>query len=102
MTEAAISFKDRPVVAGSTLALPDRHGSVGAGSSAAAGVWSADLAKLRRSGFEAIDLVDTWLSPAELGSGELAHLRDIISGLGLTLTGISVIRKSIIDLPILP
>jgi sugar phosphate isomerase/epimerase len=97
MTEAAISFKDRPVVAGSTLALADRHGSAGAGSSAAAGVWSADLAKLRRSGFEAIDLVDTWLSPAELGSGELAQLRDIISGLGLTLTGISVIRKSIID-----
>jgi sugar phosphate isomerase/epimerase len=97
MTEATISFKDRPIVAGSTLALPDRHRSACTGGSAAASVWSADLAKLRRSGFEAIDLVDTWLSPGELGSGELAELRAVISGLGLTLTGISVIRKSIID-----
>lgn len=98
MTEATISvFKHRPTVAGSTLALPDRRGRPCSSASDASSVWAADLAKLRRSGFEAIDLVDTWLSPGELAPRELAELRNTISGLGLTLTGISVIRKSIID-----
>jgi sugar phosphate isomerase/epimerase len=95
MTEATISFKDRPVLAGSTLALPSRHETCDGPS--ATGAWSADLAKLRRSGFEAVDLVDTWLSPADLGPRQLADLRHVIVSLGLRLAGISVIRKSIID-----
>lgn len=97
MTETTARFKDRPVLAGSTLALPGRHPRIHDGASTGASVWSADLAKLRRSGFEAIDLVDTWLSPADLGARDLADLRRVISGLDLHLTGISVIRKSIID-----
>lgn len=97
MTETTARFRVRPVLAGSTLALPSRLGSVQDGAPTRASVWSADLARLRRSGFGAIDLVDTWVSPADLEARDLADLRQVLSSLDLYLAGISVIRKSIID-----
>lgn len=73
------------------------EGPRAAGGRPPADAWSADLSRLRRSGFAAIDLVDTWLSPAELAPGQVSALREVISRLGMQLAGISVIRKSIID-----
>jgi sugar phosphate isomerase/epimerase len=97
VTEPLARFAHRPELAGSTLALPSRLGREDRPGGAQTDVWGADLARLKRSGFEAIDLVDTWLSPADLAAHEVAELREIITALGLRLAGISVIRKSIID-----
>lgn len=82
-------------LAGSTLALPDRLTLSRAQSDPQ--IWLSDLRLLRRAGFSAVDLVDTWLSPAELESAALLDLRGALDASDLTLVGLSVIRKSIID-----
>jgi sugar phosphate isomerase/epimerase len=78
-------------VAGSTLALPSCSGD------APAAVWLEHLERLSGVGFDAVDLVDTWLSPAALAPSALSDLREAISQARLALVGVSVIRKSIID-----
>ena len=84
------SFARRPVVAGSTLAFPDRMAQPVA-------TWWRDLSRLTNAGFEAVDLVDTWLSPADLTDGQTGELRQMLVKSGLTLVGISTIRRSVID-----
>lgn len=86
-----------PVLAGSTLALPDRLGIGANDLNADPDVWLSDLNRLRRAGFDAVDLVDTWVSPAELGDVALQNLRAALDASGLVPAGLSVIRKSIID-----
>jgi sugar phosphate isomerase/epimerase len=90
-----MSGGSRSQLAGSTLALPDRL--TASRSHSNPGLWLSDLRQLHRAGFSAVDLVDTWLSPAELESAALLDLRRALDASGLTLVGLSVIRKSIID-----
>ena len=59
--------------------------------------WARELAEMRQAGFEAIDLVDSWLSPAQMTAVQLLELREILESLGLELAGVSVIRRSVID-----
>ncbi|MCU1491280.1 MAG: sugar phosphate isomerase/epimerase [Acidimicrobiaceae bacterium] len=60
-------------------------------------IWRHDLTRLRRAGFEAVDLVDTWLSPGDMSHAALDRLRDALERAELKLVGVSVIRRSIID-----
>ena len=87
----------RPIVAGSTLALPDHDLDGMATTEAGARVWVKHLRRLKRAGFSAIDLVDTWVSPGVLSRASLMNLRELLEELDLALVGVTVIRKSIID-----
>lgn len=60
-------------------------------------IWAAELAELAAEGFEAIDLVDSWLAPGELDESELRDLRAAIAAAGVELAGVSVIRRSVVD-----
>lgn len=87
----------RCLVAGSTLALPgvDRTGlTTQLGGEV---VWTQHLGRMKRFGFAAVDLVDTWLSPGEMSVEQLDALGSAFRRWELELVGISVIRKSIID-----
>ena len=90
-------MSDSPIIAGSTLALPDRTLDGTATIDAGPQRWTTHLQRLRDAGFTAVDLVDTWISPAALSGTALADLRDAFASLELQLVGVSVIRKSIID-----
>lgn len=85
-----------PVIAGSTLVLAARarHMPV---TELGPSAWERGLAALRSAGFAAVDLVDSWLSPAELTASELVELRGVLAHCGLELAGVSVIRRSVID-----
>ncbi|HMK96657.1 MAG TPA: sugar phosphate isomerase/epimerase [Acidimicrobiales bacterium] len=83
-------FPSSPVVAGSTLALQDRARDDRT-------TWQQDLSSLRRAGFLAVDLVDSWLAPANLPTADRAFLRECLAQEGLRLVGLSLIRRSIID-----
>jgi sugar phosphate isomerase/epimerase len=86
----------KPVLAGSTLVLAVRRHEVPV-AQLGPSVWARELSELRTAGFDAVDLVDSWLSPAELGDDELGELRDVLAGCELTLAGVSVVRRSVID-----
>jgi sugar phosphate isomerase/epimerase len=64
---------------------------------AGANAWADDLAELREAGFDAVDLVDSWLAPGYLSEGELRDLGAVLGDAGLRLAGISVVRRSVID-----
>lgn len=89
-SEAGTRFE--PVIAGSTLPLPPR-----AAGPAEPDLWARDLALVAGHGFTAVDLVDTWLSPADLDRSARRELAAVIAAAGLDLAGLSVIRRSIID-----
>ena len=59
--------------------------------------WAAELGELRTAGFEAIDLVDSWLTPGAMSESALRELRAVIDDSGLELAGVSVIRRSVTD-----
>jgi sugar phosphate isomerase/epimerase len=81
-------------LAGSTLPLPARLQADPLGEYE---IWLSDLRRLASGGFSSVDLVDTWVSPAELSAPRLESLRSAINAAGLRLAGMSVVRKSIID-----
>ena len=82
----------RPVIAGSTLPLPPRQ----AGNVTPRAL-REDLGRLAAVGFESVDLVDSWLAFADLSSASRDHLAAAVADLGLGLSGISAIRRSIVD-----
>jgi sugar phosphate isomerase/epimerase len=94
-TQRVASGGWRLPIAASTLGLPSRLGTEDSGEERE--IWLSDLRRLASRGFADVDLVDTWISPAELSPPQLENLRDAIQASGLRLVGISVIRKSIID-----
>jgi sugar phosphate isomerase/epimerase len=81
-----------PLIAGSTLPLAPRSATQPAPE-----LWAEDVAVLARGGFRAVDLVDTWLSPAALDAGSRKDLASVIREANVSLVGISVIRRSVID-----
>jgi sugar phosphate isomerase/epimerase len=84
------------VVAGSTLALAVRP-LVTDGRLGARETWAAELRQLRSCGFDAVDLVDAWVSPAALSESALEELLAAFGETGLTITGLSIVRRSVID-----
>ena len=85
-----------PTIAGSTLVLSSFRRKQPVLTSGP-GEWTRELGALRAAGFSAIDLVDSWLSPALLARDRLAGLREAIEQAELALAGVSVIRRSVID-----
>ncbi|GCD96119.1 sugar phosphate isomerase/epimerase family protein [Embleya hyalina] len=81
-----------PTIAGSTLPLPPRPAT-----DSALGDLRADLRRFRAAGFRHMDLVDTWIAPADLTPRQLRTLADELADHGITLVGLSVIRRSIVD-----
>ncbi len=81
-------------VAGSTLALA-RPGAAAGGKDPAA--WGDELAQISELGFGHVDLVSAWVSPGELDGAGLDQLGESLSGAGLELTGVSLVRASVID-----
>jgi sugar phosphate isomerase/epimerase len=86
-----------PLIAGSTLVLAGRARGGARLRDLGARTWAAELGELRAQGFDAVDLVDSWLSPGELSAGELAELGAVLGDAALALAGISVVRRSVID-----
>jgi sugar phosphate isomerase/epimerase len=85
-----------PTIAGSTLVLavrPRERLVRELGATA----WADELVELREAGFDAIDLVDSWLAPGYLSAAELRELGAVLGDTGLRLAGISVVRRSVID-----
>ena len=85
-----------PLIAGSTLVLGSRkleRPLLELGPQE----WARELSELRAAGFEAIDLVDSWLSPALMSEHQLSELRAVLTSCDLALAGVSVIRCSVID-----
>ena len=86
----------RPVIAGSTLVLGSRkldRPVLELGPRE----WARELAELRAVGFDAVDLVDSWLSPASMSDAQLDDLGAALDSCGLAVAGVSVIRRSVID-----
>jgi sugar phosphate isomerase/epimerase len=79
------------MIAGSTYALPPLPAGAGPRD------WERALRGLARIGFEAIDLVDSWLRFDLLDDAGLAGLGAAIRDAGLRLAGASVIRASMLD-----
>jgi sugar phosphate isomerase/epimerase len=85
-----------PIVACSTISLQSRKPERPVRELGAAG-WKRELLRLRSAGFAAVDLIDSWLAPAELDDRELTELRDVLQGCELAVAGLSVSRRSVID-----
>src|SRR4051812_31234283 len=83
-----------PTIAGSTLVLAGRVRERPLRELGAA-AWADELAELRDAGFDAIDLVDSWLAPGELAQEELRELAAVLADTGLRLAGTSVVRRSV-------
>lgn len=81
-------------VAGSTLALARPGGPAGGKDPAA---WAEELAQIAELGFDHVDLVSAWVSPGELDEVGLGALGESLERAGLALTGISLVRASVID-----
>lgn len=60
-------------------------------------VWREDLLRIKACGFDAVDLVDSWLRVDLLDSGELDLLRSVFDATGVCLLGVSVVRASVIE-----
>ncbi len=81
-------------VAGSTLALA-RPGAPAIGTDP--GSWGGALTTIAACGFDHVDLVSAWVSPGTLDDGHLDALGEALEESGLHVTGVSLVRASIID-----
>ena len=59
--------------------------------------WAQTLREVRDVGFNAIDLTDSWLKPADLPSHRLAEFKDTLNITGLTAPVLSIVRTSVVD-----
>jgi sugar phosphate isomerase/epimerase len=85
----ALSAADWPISA-VLLQFPDAQ-------DADAEVWDDVLGQARRAGFDRVDLIDSWVRPADLDAGRRAELVAALRENGLTVPVIAVARKSVID-----
>ncbi|MCU1518802.1 MAG: xylose isomerase [Pseudarthrobacter sp.] len=59
--------------------------------------WAETLREVRSVGFNAIDLTDSWLKPANLAAHRLAEFKDVLSSTELTAPVLSIVRTSVLD-----
>lgn len=85
------------VIAAAMLPFPGRDQEGVEVQDAAPEVWHSCLAEVRRNGFDAVDLTDSWVRPGDLVPTRLEALRGVLGEVGLKVTAISAIRRSIID-----
>jgi sugar phosphate isomerase/epimerase len=60
-------------------------------------VWADVLGQARRAGFDRVDLIDSWVRPADLSDARRDELSQALRAHGLTVPVIPVARKSVID-----
>ena len=59
--------------------------------------WAQTLREVRNVGFDAVDLTDSWLKPADLPAHRLAEFKDVLSATGLAAPVLSIVRTSVVD-----
>ena len=59
--------------------------------------WAQTLREVRNVGFDAVDLTDSWLKPADLPAHRLAEFKDVLNITGLTAPVLSIVRTSVVD-----
>lgn len=64
---------------------------------AAAEEWINTLSEVRSVGFNAVDLTDSWLKPANLSPARREELRQAFTAVGLQVPVLSIVRTSILD-----
>ena len=85
----ALSAADWPISA-VLLQFPGAH-------DAGVEAWADVLGQARRSGFDRVDLIDSWVRPADLDEARRADFLAVLADNGLTAPVIAVARKSVID-----
>src|SRR5215218_7128804 len=85
-----------PIVA-ATLPLPAVDRSGVRAQDAPAETWAASLLDVADAGFDGIDLTDSWLQPADLGTARLGELSAAGREAGVGIPTVSAIRRSVID-----
>lgn len=81
-------------------ALHQFPGTTTAGASvqdASADHWFQTLKEVKDIGFDAVDLTDSWIRPANLTPGRLTELNGTLETVGLSVPSLSITRSSIID-----
>lgn len=59
--------------------------------------WARTLSEVRSVGFDAVDLTDSWLKPANLPAHRLAEFKEALRACGLTAPVLSIVRTSVVD-----
>lgn len=59
--------------------------------------WAQTLREVRNVGFDAVDLTDSWLKPADLPAHRLAEFKDVLHTAGLSAPVLSIVRTSVVD-----
>lgn len=59
--------------------------------------WVATFREVKESGFDAVDLTDSWVRAGDLSSARLDELKGALDEAGLAAPSLSAIRRSIID-----
>lgn len=59
--------------------------------------WRPTLREAALAGFDHIDLTDSWLRPGDLSSAARQDLVQLAASLGLSMSNVSVTRRSVID-----
>jgi sugar phosphate isomerase/epimerase len=90
-----------PRIVGSALALATQTANGGLSGpervAAGADVWRKDLLRLKRSGFDAVDIVDVWLPLNLLALSDIEALCRILDEVGLEALAACITRRSIIE-----
>jgi len=85
----ALSASDWPIAA-VLLQFPSAH-------DAPVEVWADVLGQARRAGFDRVDIMDSWVRPADLEPSRREELLAVLRENGLVAPVLAVARKSIID-----
>lgn len=59
--------------------------------------WRPALREVALAGFRHVDVIDSWVRPADLSPDRLQRLAEIAGELGLAISNLSVARRSVID-----
>ena len=59
--------------------------------------WARQLGRIKREGFDWVEIPSAWLPVASLKLAELASLADVLQHLGLGVCATSLVRQSVID-----
>jgi sugar phosphate isomerase/epimerase len=84
-------------IAGSTLALAQKGVTGKVAIDGGSRLWSSELSRLARRGFDMVDFVDAWFPLDGMPGKALDELRSVIADQGMRLVGVSVVRCSVID-----
>jgi sugar phosphate isomerase/epimerase len=59
--------------------------------------WVRQLRRIKREGFDVVEIPSAWLPIAEMSAGERRALVEVLDGLGLSICATSMVRMSVID-----